>query len=176
MTISTISNSTLILMWKTTPPLCLSVIIKKWVILALFLLEFEKTRIWAVAGESGIPIMWKRLLTIKGSLFKNSFPSLSFWWTSGYLTVALIFYPCKIESKHFTWFVGLGDFVSGPFLLFFVHDMKSWHLEFTTKMKYNQVMYLCFSPWMLISTVPAKAFLSFHQWGSNDWMEMTCDN
>lgn len=75
---------------KTPPPLCLSMIIK-WLIFGLFSLDIDNLCIWAVAGKSGLPSMRKLLLTIKGCLFGNSFPWLSVWWTSCYLTVELIF-------------------------------------------------------------------------------------
>lgn len=135
---------------------------------------------WAVPAESGTPTTWELLLTIKGSLLWNSFPWLSFSWTSCYLTVGLIFFPCKIESKRFPWFVGLGAFVNGPCLLFFVHDMKCWHVEFTTKKKRNLTMsgFCVFLHECSFLRYLRKLFsLSFSfKWGSSDLVEMVCDN
>lgn len=149
-----------------------SLIIIECVILGLFSLDIDNPCVWAVAGESGLPSMRKLLLTSIRKLISLVVILMNLMlFDSG-----INFFPCKIESKHFTSFVGLGAFVSGPCLLFFVHDLRSWHVEFTTKMKSNQVVFLCFSPWMLISPVPERAFLSFIQWGSHDYMEMACDN
>lgn len=74
-----------------------------------------------MAGESDLPSMRKLLLTSIRKLISLVVILMNLMlFDSG-----INFFPCKIESKHFTSFVGLGAFVSGPCLLFFVHDLRS---------------------------------------------------
>lgn len=119
-------NCTSISMWKNTPTtMHASLMIIKWVILGLFSLDIDNPCVWAVAGESGLPSMRKLLLTIKGRLFGNSFPWLSFWWTSCYLTVELIFSHVKLKANILLHLLGSVLLLVGPvfFSLFMIWEV-----------------------------------------------------